>query len=71
MTQIVIKGHMRIDFRDEAVNLSEGEMLVVPKGVGHKPYANEECEIMIVEPKGIVNTGESNSELTAENDVWV
>ena len=68
---IVIKGHMRIDFRDEVVNLSEGEMLVVPKGVEHKPYAKEECEVMIVEPKGVVNTGDSSSDLTAKNDVWI
>ncbi len=68
---IVIKGHMRIDFRNEVVNLSEGEMLVVPKGVEHKPYAQDECEVMVVEPKGVVNTGDSDSELTAENDVWI
>ena len=68
---IVIKGDMRIDFRDEAVNLSEGEMLVVPKGVEHKPYAKHECEVMVVEPKGVVNTGDLDSELTAENDVWI
>ena len=68
---IVIKGHMRIDFRNEVVNLSEGEMLVVPKGVEHKPYAEDECEVMVVEPKGVVNTGDSDSELTAENDVWI
>ena len=68
---IVIKGHMRIDFRDEAVNLSEGEMLVVPKGVEHKPYAKHECEVMVVEPKGVINTGDSDSEFTAENDVWI
>ena len=68
---IVIKGHMRIDFRNEVINLSEGEMLVVPKGVEHKPYAHDECEVMVVEPKGVVNTGDSDSELTAENDVWI
>ena len=68
---IVIKGDMRIDFRDQVVELSKGEMLVVPKGVEHKPYAEKECEFMIVEPKGVVNTGDSNSELTADNDVWI
>jgi mannose-6-phosphate isomerase-like protein (cupin superfamily) len=45
-------------------------MFVIPKGVEHKPVANSECKIMIVEPKGVVNTGDSSSELTAENDVW-
>jgi mannose-6-phosphate isomerase-like protein (cupin superfamily) len=68
---IVIKGRMRIDFRYDSVTLSKGEMLVVPKGVEHKPYAEQECELMIVEPKGIVNTGDSHSDLTAENDVWI
>tara|TARA_B100001029_G_scaffold41251_1_gene32152 strand:+ start:109 stop:477 length:369 start_codon:yes stop_codon:yes gene_type:complete len=68
---IVIKGHMRIDFRDDVVSLSKGEMIVVPKGVEHKPYAEHECEIMVIEPKGVVNTGDSDSELTAENDVWI
>ena len=68
---IVLKGYMRIDFRDGGVDLSEGEMLVVPKGVEHKPYAKKECEVMIVEPRGVVNTGDSNSELTADNDVWI
>ena len=68
---IVIKGSMRIDFRGDSVTLSKGEMLVVPKGVEHKPYAKEKCEVMIVEPKGIVNTGDSYTDLTAENDVWV
>ena len=46
-------------------------MLVVPKGVEHKPYAENECKVMVVEPKGVVNTGDSKSSLTAENDVWI
>ena len=68
---IVIKGDMRIDFRDQLVELSKGDMLVVPKGVEHKPYSKEECEVMIVEPRGVVNTGDSDSKLKAENDVWI
>ena len=68
---IVIKGEMRIDFRNQIIKLSEGEMLVVPKGVEHKPYAEQECEIMLVEPKGVVNTGNTKSKLTAENDIWI
>jgi mannose-6-phosphate isomerase-like protein (cupin superfamily) len=46
-------------------------MLVVPKGVRHKPYAEEECKVMLVEPRGVVNTGDTGDELTADNDVWV
>jgi mannose-6-phosphate isomerase-like protein (cupin superfamily) len=46
-------------------------MYVIPKGVEHKPYAEKECHIMLVEPKGVVNTGETNSKLTAENNTWI
>lgn len=68
---IVIEGTLNIEFRDGVVSLDSGEMFVIPKGVEHKPVANSECKIMIVEPKGVVNTGDSESELTAQNDVWV
>ena len=68
---IVIEGTMRINFRDGAVDLSEGEMFVVPKGVEHKPSAPEVCYVMLVEPRGVVNTSEAGGLLTAENDVWV
>ena len=68
---IVIEGTMNIEFENETVRLTEGEMLVVPKGVEHKPYAEKECKIMLVEPRGVVNTGDSDSELTADNDVWI
>ena len=68
---IVIEGSMSIEFENGRVNLSEGEMFVVPKGVEHKPFADNECRIMLVEPKGVINTGESGGEMTAPNDVWV
>jgi mannose-6-phosphate isomerase-like protein (cupin superfamily) len=68
---IVLEGILNIEFRDGLVTLNSGEMFVIPKGMEHKPVANSECKIMIVEPKGVVNTGDSGSELTAENDVWV
>lgn len=68
---IVIDGAMRIDFRDGSVELTQGEMFVVPKGVEHKPYAEEECQIMFVETRGVINTGDAGGELTAESDVWV
>ena len=51
--------------------LKEGEIFVVPKGVEHKPYAEEECKIMIVEPRGVINTGDAESNLKASNDVWI
>ena len=68
---IVIEGKMKIEFRDKTVLLEEGEMYVVPKGIDHKPFADEECKVLLVEPKGVVNTGESDSKLTADNDVWI
>ncbi len=68
---IVIEGEMTIEFRDGSVQLSAGEMFVVPKGVEHKPMANSECKVLLVEPKGVVNTGETGGELTAENNRWV
>lgn len=68
---IVIDGEMFIDFRDGQVKLSKGEMFIVPRGVEHKPFANKECHIMLVEPKGTINTGTADSNLTALNDVWV
>ncbi|MFN3236991.1 MAG: cupin domain-containing protein [Pseudomonadales bacterium] len=68
---IVMEGALDIEFRDGVVHLNQGEMFVVPKGVEHKPVAEHECRIMIIEPKGVVNTGDSESDLTADNDVWV
>ena len=56
---IVLKGGFRMDFRDHQVELSAGEMIVVPRGVEHKPFAAEECEIMLLERRGFVNTGDA------------
>ena len=70
-TFIVLEGNLRIDFRDGQVNLSKGEMFVVPKGVEHKPYADEEVKVLLIEPQGVVNTGEEGGGLTAQNDVWI
>ena len=68
---LVIEGKMNIKFKDKTVILKEGDIFVVPKGVEHKPYAEEECKIMIVEPRGVINTGNSESDLKADNDVWI
>lgn len=68
---IVIEGQLDIHFRDGVVTLVEGEMFVVPKGVEHKPVAKSECKIMLVEPKGVVNTGSVGGDLTAPNDQWI
>jgi mannose-6-phosphate isomerase-like protein (cupin superfamily) len=69
---LVIDGRLRIEFRVGAVELRAGEMFVVPRGVEHKPVAERECRIMLVEPAGTVNTGgEQKSELTADPDAWI
>jgi mannose-6-phosphate isomerase-like protein (cupin superfamily) len=68
---VVLKGQLEIRFRDGSVILNEGEMFVVPKGLEHKPVAQQECHILLVEPAGTVNTGDLVNERTAANDVWV
>ena len=70
-TFIVLDGTLRIDFRDGAVHVSSGEMFVVPKGVEHKPYAENEVRLMLIEPRGVLNTGHEAGERTAANDVWI
>ena len=70
-TFIVLDGKLRIDFRDGSVELGAGEMYVVPRGVEHKPYAETEVKVLLIEPRGVVNTGETGGVLTAETDVWI
>jgi mannose-6-phosphate isomerase-like protein (cupin superfamily) len=70
-TFIVIEGHLRIDFRDGAVHIGPGQMFVVPKGVEHKPFAEQEVKLMLIEPRGVRNTGEEGGERTAANDAWI
>jgi len=70
-TFIVIEGELRIDFRDGCVQISAGEMFVVPKGVEHKPFAEHEVKLLLIEPRGVLNTGHEGGERTAVNDVWI
>jgi mannose-6-phosphate isomerase-like protein (cupin superfamily) len=70
-TFIVLEGSLRIDFRDGAVEINAGEMYVVPKGVEHKPYAEREVKMLLIEPRGVANTGHEGGERTAPNDVWI
>ena len=70
-TFIVIEGTMCIKLRDDIVELSEGEMFVVPKGVEHKPCAADECKILVIEPRGVINTGNAGGELTINEDMWI
>ena len=64
----VIKGQIRIEMRDETVTLKEGEIYVVPKGVEHKPVADEEAHLLLIEPAGTPNTGD---ETTAANKTQI
>ena len=68
---IVVAGELRIDFRDGAVTLGPGEMYVVKRGVEHKPYAAREVQMMLIEPRGVTNTGDAGGERTASNDMWI
>ena len=68
---IVIDGQMNLEFRDRSIPLSAGEMCVVPRGVEHRPVAGEVCSIMLVEPRGVINTGNAGGPLTAQGDAWV
>ena len=70
-TFIVVEGELRIDFRDGAVRILPGEMFIVPKGVEHKPSAEQEVKLLLIEPRGVLNTGNVVGERTAQNDVWI
>lgn len=64
---LILEGQLRIDFRDGAVTLKQGEMLIVPRGVQHKPFAESECHVMVLVREGTVNTGDADqNELTAD-----
>lgn len=54
---LVVKGRFRMEFRDHTVDLETGELLVVPRGVEHRPVADSEVEVLVFEPKGVLNTG--------------
>jgi mannose-6-phosphate isomerase-like protein (cupin superfamily) len=68
---VVMEGELRIDFRDGAVKIAPGEMFVVPRGVEHKPYAEGEVKMLLIEPRGVPNTGDQGGERTAQNNIWI
>jgi len=70
-TFFVVDGELRIDLRDGPVHLRAGDLYVVPRGVEHKPYAEREASVMLIEPCGVLNTGDEKSERTQPNDVWI
>ena len=68
---VVIEGDYRIDLRDKSLHLQAGEMVVIPKGVEHKPCAEEECKILLIEPAGTLNTGDAGGDLTKTDLEWI
>ncbi len=68
---LVMKGQLEIHLRKGIVTLKEGEMFVVPRGVEHKPVAEQECHILLIEPAGTVNTGDVVDDRTASDNVWI
>ena len=63
---LVIRGRFRLEFRDHTVEVREGELVVVPRGVEHRPVADEECHILLFEPAGTRNTGNLVNERTRD-----
>lgn len=68
---LVVSGEMTLHFDDDQVHLKQGELFVVPKGVYHWPAAENECHILLIEPQGVVNTGDAGGNLTSPQDVWI
>ena len=68
---IVIEGSMKILLKGETIKLSKGDLYVVPKGIDHKPVAEKECKLMLVELKGTKNTGSETHKLTSEDNQWI
>ncbi len=67
----VLEGNLRIDLPDGSVDLRPGELFVVPRGTLHKPYAEGEVKLLLIEPSGVVNTGTADSDRTVESEVWL
>ena len=65
---LVLKGRLVIQLRDQDITLNEGDFLVVPKGIEHRPVAEDEAHILLVEPKTVVNTGDATDERTIAPD---
>jgi len=68
---IIIDGSMQINLRDETLHLNKGEMVVIPKGIEHKPSSREECKILLIEPGGTINTGNAGGNLTDTDLEWI
>ncbi len=67
---LVLQGRMSIELRDGQVDLDTGEMFIVARGVEHRPHADQECHVMLIEPAGVVNTGDAGGDMAAEAE-WI
>jgi len=67
----VVKGTLKIELRDGLVTVNEGEFYIVPQGVEHKPMADEETHIMLLEPKSTEQTGGNESDLLVDKQPWI
>jgi mannose-6-phosphate isomerase-like protein (cupin superfamily) len=68
---LVLEGSFKMEFRSHSVNLSKGQMIVVPRGVEHRPVAEAECSVMLVEPAGLLNTGDSEKSDYTTSGIWI
>ncbi|MEM7244768.1 MAG: cupin domain-containing protein [Acidobacteriota bacterium] len=68
---LVLKGRLTMELRDGPIVLEEGQMHVVPRGVEHRPVAEEECHVLLFEPATTLNTGTERSERTVESPEWI
>jgi mannose-6-phosphate isomerase-like protein (cupin superfamily) len=68
---LVLRGRFRMEFRDRGEEVGEGEFLIVPRGVEHRPVAEEEVEVLLFEPAPIKHTGEVESALTRHQGDWI
>ena len=68
---LCLEGQLTIELPETSVVLEAGELFVVPKGMPHRPIASTECHVMLIEPRGVVNTGEAGGDLTAPQNDWI
>jgi len=68
---LVVQGEFTMEFRDRSVILREGEMIVVPRGVEHRPVAEQECHVLLFEPAGLINTGNARESDKTNSAKWL
>jgi mannose-6-phosphate isomerase-like protein (cupin superfamily) len=68
---MVIKGSLTMELPDGKIRLNEGEILIVPMGIKHRPSAEEECHVMMFEPVSTAHTGDVKAEMTVEDQEWI